>query len=218
VGNIWSEVNSQTLDKFKPKVGNYIDKSSHSKKDKVVHGVDPVTGRYYSSSKSPTTIGKNLRTSNENPLFLEALPGAITGNATMAETIAKAHAQLSRFSITADAASQGDPRIAPYKTVEINGTGASTDGNWIVQKARHQCYWDGRYEVEFTCMTDGTGKNKASAFRPETASVVPVRNIAEELSTGNTSKPTVTTLYAPEILVNSSNTGFKMTQSRWVGK
>ena len=217
-GNIWSEVDSQTLDKFKPKVGDYIDKASHSKKDKVVHGVDPITGKYYSYSDSPTTVGKNLRTSNAKPLFLEALPGTITGSAKMAETIAKAHAQLSRFSITADAASQGDPRIAPYRTVEINGTGASTDGNWIVKKAYHQCYWDGRYEVEFTCMTDGTGKNKASAFRPETASVIPTRNIAEEVSTGNTSKPTITTLHAPEIVVNQSSTGFKMTQSRWVGK
>jgi phage protein D len=218
VKNIWSEVNSQTLDMFKPKVGDYIDKSSYSKKEKIVHGVDPVTGKYYSSSNSPTTVGKNLRTSNASPLFRETLPGAITGSVKMTETIAAAHAQLSRFSITADAASQGDPRIAPYRTVEINGTGTSTDGNWIVKKARHQCHWDGRYEVEFTCMTDGTGKNKSSAFRPETASVVPIRNIKEELSTGVRSKPTVTTLHAPKIAVNKSNTGFKFTQSRWVGK
>jgi len=218
VGNIWNELNSQTLDMFKPKVGDYIDKSSNSKKEKVVHGVDPVTGKFYLSKKSPTTVGKNLRTSNLNPLFLENLPGAITGNAKMADTLAQAHAQLSRFSIVADAASQGDPRIAPYRTVEINGTGSTTDGNWIVKKARHQCYYDGRYEVEFTCMTDGTGRNKSSAFRPESASVIPVRNIQQELSTGTSSKPTVTKLRSPQMLVNKSNVGFKATPSRWVGK
>lgn len=217
-GSILSEVDSHTLDMFKPKVGDYIDKTSYSKKNKVVNGVDPFTGKYYSYSDSPTTSGKNLRTSNANPLFSETLSGSITGSAKMAETIAKAHAQLSRFSITADAASQGDPRIAPYRTVEINGTGSTTDGNWIVKKARHQCYFDGRYEVEFTCMTDGTGKNKSSVFRPETASVIPIRNIAEELSTGSTSKPTVTTLRSPQLLVNKSNMGFKVTPSRWVGK
>lgn len=217
-GSVLSEVDSHTLDMFKPKVGDYIDKTSYSKKTKVVNGVDPFTGKYYSYSDSPTTSGKNLRTSNANPLFSEALSGAITGSAKMAETIAKAHAQLSRFSITADAASQGDPRIAPYRTVEINGTGSTTDGNWIVKKARHQCYFDGRYEVEFTCMTDGTGKNKSSVFRPETASVIPIRNIAEELSTGSTSKPTVTTLRSSQLLVNKSNMGFKVTPSRWVGK
>jgi len=218
VGNIWSEFNSQTLDRFKPSVGDYIDKSSYSKKDKVVHGVDPVTGKFYSSSKSPTTVGKNLRTSNLDPLFSETLPGAMTGNAHMAELIANAHAQLSRFSISAETASQGDARIAPYRTVEINGTGSTTDGNWIVKKATHQCYFDGRYEVEFTCITDGTGRNKSSAFRPSTASVIPVRNIQQELSTGVSSKPTVTKLRAPQMLVNKSNVGFNVTPSRWVGK
>jgi phage protein D len=218
VGNIWSEFNSQTLDMFKPHVGDYIDKSSYSKKDKVVHGVDPVTGKFYSSSKSPTTVGKNLRTSNLDPLFSETLPGAMTGNAHMAELIANAHAQLSRFSISAETASQGDARIAPYRTVEINGTGSTTDGNWIVKKATHQCYFDGRYEVEFTCITDGTGRNKSSAFRPSTASVIPVRNIQQELSTGVSSKPTVTRLRTPEMLVSKSNVGFKVTASRWVGK
>ena len=218
LGNIWSEFNSQTLDMFKPKVGDFIDKSSNSKKNKLVSGVDPVTGKFYSSSKSPTNVGKNLKTSNLNPLFSEALSTTITGNARMADTFSKAHAQLSRFSITADAASQGDPRIAPYRTVEINGTGSLTDGNWIVQKTRHQCYYDGRYEVEFTCVTDGTGKNKSSAFRPEKASVIPVRNIQQELSTGAVSKPTVTKLRSPQMLVNKSNTGFKVTPSRWVGK
>jgi phage protein D len=216
--NIWSELNSQTLDMFKPKVGDYIDKASYSKKDKVVNGVDPVTGKFYSSSKSPTTVGKNLRTSNLDPLFLETLPGAMTGNSQMANTIAQAHAQLSRFSITADAASQGDPRIVPYRTVEINGTGVTTDGNWVVKKTRHQCYYDGRYEVEFTCMTDGTGRNKSSAFRPETASVIPVRNINQDMSTGQSSTPTRTKLSTPQLLVNKSNVGFKVTPSRWVGK
>jgi hypothetical protein len=67
-------------------------------------------------------------------------------------------------------------------------------------------------------MTDGTGKNKSSAFRPGTASVIPVRNIKQELSTGGTSKPTVTKLRAPQLLVNKSNVGFKVTPSRWVGK
>jgi hypothetical protein len=142
----------------------------------------------------------------------------MTGNSQMANTIAQAHAQLSRFSITADAASQGDPRIAPYRTVEINGTGVTTDGNWVVKKTRHQCYYDGRYEVEFTCMTDGTGRNKSSAFRPETASVIPVRNINQDMSTGQSSTPTRTKLSTPQLLVNKSNVGFKVTPSRWVGK
>jgi phage protein D len=217
-GSILSEVDSQTLDMFKPTVGDYIDKDSYSKKGKVVNGVDPVTGKYYSFSESPTTSGKNLRTSNAEALFSETISGAITGSAKMGETLAQAHAQLSRFSITAPAASQGDSRIAPYRTVEINGTGSTTDGNWIVKKATHQCYYDGRYEVTFTCMTDGTGRNKSSAFRPETASVIPVRNIAEELSTGNTSRPTITTLHAPQMRVSESNVGFKVTPSRWVGK
>jgi hypothetical protein len=155
VSNMGFYVESNNINNAKKKARR------NTPKNKVVSGVDPVTGKFYSSSKSPTTVGKNLRTSNADPLFVEALPGAMTGNAHMAELIANAHAQLSRFSITSETASQGDPRIAPYRTVEINGTGATTDGNWIVKKAVHQCYYDGRYEVEFHCMTDGTGRNKS---------------------------------------------------------
>lgn len=215
--NIWAQTDSPTLDMFKPKIGDFIDMSSNSKKQKVVYGIDPITGKQYSSSQSPSKVGKDLRTSNRDPLFKEPIPGAITGNAHMAELIANAHAQLSRFSIHADSAAQGDPRIAPYKTVEINGTGSTTDGNWIVKKAKHECYYDGRYEVEFSCMTDGTGKNKASAFRPETASAIPVRNIQQEIIAGGSSRPSKTKLVAPQMLVNKTNVGFKTTPSRWVG-
>ena len=151
-------------------------------------------------------------------LVSEVSTTVVAESRALAKELSEGMAHLGRFSMGAHGEGQGDPRIAPYRTVEINGTGSTTDGNWIVQKARHQCYYDGRYEVEFTCMTDGTGRNKSSAFRPSTASVIPVRNIKQELSAGPTSKPTVTKLRAPQMLVNKSNVGFKVTPSRWVGK
>jgi hypothetical protein len=143
-------------------------------KEKVVSGVDPVTGQFYSVSSSPDSTGKNLRKTVKGPLFKQTLPTVISGSKEIAHTFAKGHAELSRFSIKAEGAGQGDPRIAPYKTIEVNGTGDTTDGFWVVQKAMHFLTWDGRYMIDFTCMSDGTGANKPSAFRPSGSEVFPV--------------------------------------------
>ena len=216
--NPWESDVSQTLDMFKPQVSDYSDSSSHSKKEKTVSGIDPITGKSYSSTSSPSKVGKNLRTQVKAPLFKEQLPTHITGSKAMAKTVADGQARLSRFSVKATGAGQGDPRISPYRTVEINGTGDTTDGYWIITKCMHFLSVDGRYQVEFECMTDGTGKSKASPTRPAVASVVPIRNVMNELKSGVNIKPTKSSLSRPTIMSNETNTGFTITKTRWVGQ
>ena len=217
-GNPYSEVLSQTLDTFKPRVGDYSDSRANKRSIKVVSGIDPVTGKMYTVMSSPNGVGNDLRMDTRDPLFKEILPGSITASPAMAQLIADAHAQLARFSIYAEGSGQGDPRITPFRTIEISGTGDSTDGFWVVRRAMHFLTFDGRYQVDFTCMADGTGKNKSSATRPSQAGLVPVRNVQQELITGGPSTPTSSRLNTPAPMITASSGGFKVTPSRWVGK
>lgn len=217
-GSPYSETLSQTLDVFKPRVGDFSDSRSFSRKEKILSGVDPVTGKSYTVTSSPNKVGKSLRNDTRDPLFKETLPGAITASPAMAQVIVDAHAQLARFSIHSEGSGQGDPRIAPYRTVEITGTGESTDGFWVIKRVMHFLSFDGRYQVDFTCMTDGIGSNKASAVRPSQAGLVPTRNVQEELLTGAPSSPTSSKLSATAPLIKANAGGFKVTPTRWVGR
>jgi phage protein D len=209
---------SHTLDTFEPHVGDLSSGEMYSRKDKVIHGIDPLTAKPYTTTSSPNEVGKNLRSSTKESLFQEVLSSSVSASPAVAEMIAEAHANLSGFSILAEGTGQGNPNIAPYRTIEINGTGNTTDGYWVIKKVEHFITWDGRYSVDFTCMTDGTGPNKASAFRPLTASTVPVRNIAHELTTGISSKPTSTRISGPSTMINETQSGYKITPRRWEGR
>jgi hypothetical protein len=209
---------SHTLDTFLPKVGDLSSGGTYSRKDKVIHGIDPLTAKSYTTTSSPNQVGKKLRSSTKDSLFKEVLSSSVSASPAVAKMIAEANANLSGFSILAEGTGQGNPNIAPYRTIEVNGTGSITDGYWVIKKVDHFVTWDGRYSVEFTCMTDGTGRNKASAFRPLTASTIPVRNIAHELTTGVSSKPTSTRISAPATMVKETQSGYKITPRRWVGR
>jgi hypothetical protein len=217
-GNPYSEILSQTLDVFKPRIGDLSDSRAFARKEKTLSGVNPVTGKSYTVTSSPNSVGKGLRKDTRDPLFKETLPGAITASPAMAQIIVDAHAQLSRFSIYAEGSGQGDPRIAPYRTIEVAGTGDSTDGFWVIKRAMHFLAFDGRYQVDFTCMTDGIGENKPSATRPAQAGLVPTRNIQQELATGAPSSPTYSKLNAPTPMITADGGGFKVSPNRWVGK
>jgi phage protein D len=210
---------AQTLDKFKPTIGDHLETAAgHTKRDKIVSGIDPVTGKTFSHTASPSKVGKAIRKTGSVPLFKEVIPTRIADSASVAKSMAEGFALLSRFNIGAEAAGQGDPRIAPYRTVEINGTGETSDGFWVVMKATHFITYDGRYTVEFNCVTDGTGDNKSGAFRPTKAGVVGTRNISFESTTSTVSKPSSTKLSSKAAMIKQTQTGFKVTPRRWTGK
>ena len=171
---------SQTLDLFVPTIGDHFDTHLNSRNIKTITGIDPVTGKQYSSTSSATKTGKQLRKKTKDPLFSETLPTTNSGNKNASELIAKAKAELSRFSIEAKGNGQGDPRMAPYRTVHVSGTGQNSDGFWVIKKITHFVTFDGRYSVEFTCMTDGTQGNKASSMRPTKAALIPTMDLSDE--------------------------------------
>jgi hypothetical protein len=216
--NPWSSVMSQTLDSFKPKIGDFFSKDSYSRTEKNVMSINPQTAKLTTSVVKPNAVGHNLRSSTKNPLFKQALPGVISGSAAMAEAVTKAQAQLSRFSLTAVGSGQGDPRVAPYRTIEISGTGSTTDGFWVINTATHFLAVDGRYSVDFTCMSDGTGVNKASNTRPQHTGPVGVRDLNSEVATGLLNKRTYTKLNATTTLVKATEAGFTTAPRTWVGR
>ena len=216
-GTTWSSVMSQTLDHFKPTSGDFFSHAENKRTTKTVSVVDPITAKLTTYSNKANTVGKNLRETTKDPLFKEVLPGVITGTAKMAESLAAAHAQLSRFSIHAEGRGQGDPRVAPHRTIEINGTGSTTDGFWVIKKVTHKLFIDGRYIIDFTCMADGLDKNITSGTRPAVASKIPIRNLNYETTTGTIVRPTSVKLNAVTPLIAQTNAGWKVTPRRWVG-
>lgn len=216
--NTYSSVLSQTLDSFKPRIGDFFNKDSYNRTEKNVVGIDPQTAKITSSIIKPNGVGKNLRLTTKDPLFSQSLPGVMSGSAAMTEAVTKAQAQLSRFSLTASGTGQGDPRVAPYRTIEINGTGPATDGYWIINTVTHFLVSDGRYSIDFTCMSDGTGFNKTSSTRRSEAGPAGLRNVAAEMATGTLNKKTYTKLSAQVGMIKATDSGFKITPRTWVGR
>lgn len=215
--NPTTNYNAQTLDYFQPRLGDYVENATNNRTLKTLGGVDPITGKTYKATSSPHTVGKNIRTKTIAPLFTSNETSITTGSQKMANDLANAKAQLARLTIPAKGEAQGDPRISPWSTVEVNGTGSTTDGFWVVQEAIHTIHYDGRYKTEFTALIDGVGLNVRSSTRPSTAGKIPTRNLNLNVTVPNTSTPKSPKLSAKEAMVNQTGSGFKTLPRRWVG-
>jgi phage protein D len=212
-----SEFSAQTLDSFTPVIGDYVQGEGHNRTTKSVSGVDPLTAKPISHKSSPNKLGKKLRNNIKEPLFDSQETKIVIGSKQMAKAMADGKANLSRLSIPASGIGQGDPRIAPWRSIEVRGIDEISNGYWVIDSVMHFIHIDGRYQVEFTCFTDGTGANKPSNTRPSNAGPSPVRNVATDLTTVS-KKPTVTKLMAPSLMVSQSKAGFKVTPRKWVGR
>lgn len=193
-------------------------KMANSNRTKNITGIDAFTGKIFSQNKAPSNTGKQLRKNKSTQYFSEQLFDTTVGSKAIAEARAKAAAELSRFNENATGISLGDPRITPYKTIQVNGTGPNTDGFWVIKTAEHKMSYSGRYVVEFTCMTDGSGSNKDNSFRKTPISSTPTRNIAYEMASGTPTKPSITKLDSRRPLISTSNSGLELKQRRWVGR
>lgn len=209
---------SPTLDYFEPNIGDYNESLDYSRTINTVGGIDPITGKTFTSQSSSNKVGKNLRKNTKDPLFSSIETKVVTGNSAMAKALSDARAQMGRLGIPATGIGQGDPRITPWSTVEVRGTGETSDGFWIVKRVEHFIHVDGRYQVEFTVLSDGIGPNKTSVFRPSNSVGVPVRNIKNELVTANKKKPTSTKLSGATAMITQASGGYKVTPRKWKAK
>lgn len=210
-----SGLEGHTLDSFRPTTTDINLTTGSVKRNKTISGIDSETGKPFSFTASPNEQGKSIRSNVPKEMFEEMIPNRVCESPAEAKAMAEAEALLSAYSMHAKGQAQGDPRISPYRTIEINGTGAQTDGSWVVTEAVHFASKDGRYITTFECMSDGTGLNKPSATRPQYASMVGARNVAAENYTGIKITQTPAKISAPTPLVNQTQAGYKTYARKW---
>lgn len=213
--NPMNQFASQTLDGFETVQTDAGSFNGNDRATKVVGGVDPITGKMYKTTSSPKTVGKNLRQKTKDPLFFDIDTSVVVTDGLTAQSLSNAKANLSRLSVPGYGFGQGDPRIAPWRTVEVRGTGESSDGYWIVTKAVHTMNADGKYTVEFNCATDGSGANLTSAVRPSNAGSVPTVDLNDAITTG-ANLVTRYKLSDTQPMISQSSTGYKILPRRWV--
>lgn len=230
----------RTLDHFKVHRGEYDESGDTLRTEKSVGGVNPVTGKHFVKKANPKTLGKKVRKEVSDVLFSEHQVGVVASNQIAAGLAAAGAAQLARFNIPADFAGQGDPRIQPFGLVNLDGTGASTDGFWLVKECRHFFTITGEYTVTGILLADGIGQNKASGVRKDSDGVVGKINLEDvianavdgrngtsiaKLSLSKTSSRSDERLFVPgQVVIQqskatlSSRPGFNRTPARWQPK
>jgi phage protein D len=204
-----------TLEFFEPTQGDHIESNQYVRTTKVLGGVDPYSSKVYFSSSSPNAVGKNIRKATKDPLFSTIDTSVVVTDDTTAKNLGDAKAQLSRLSIPARGFGQGDPRIFPWATIEVRGTGENSDGFWVITEATHTVGLDGKYSVEFHCATDGTGVNQPSAVRPSSAGMVPVVDVSQAITSGGRQTYSYK-LTSVSTMLNQTVTGYNVTPRRWV--
>jgi len=213
-----SQYAAPTLDYFEPEISDYNEAIDYARTNNTVGGIDPISGKVYSSKASSNKVGKKIRKVTKDPLFSSIETHTVIASNAMAKSLSDARAQLGRLGISANGIGQGDPRIAPWATIEVRGTGSVSDGFWVVKKVEHFIHVDGRYQAEFTVLSDGVGQNKTSVFRPSTSGGVPVRNVKIELTTANKKKPNSTKLSGATAMITQASGGYKVTPRQWKAK
>lgn len=206
-----------TLDQFEARIGDFVEKSENNRSEKVVSGVDPITGQIYTHTQSPSNSKKSLRVNSAQELFKEVSTDNVVNSKALAISLANAKASMSRLAIPAVGSGIGDPRISPYRTIEVRNTAPTTDGFWVIEAATHTVTWDGKYQVEFNCLSDSTGRNNTSATRPLAAVAIGVRDVMQELN-GRIEKMSTPLLQSKLAMIRPVDSGYKVTPRRWVGK
>jgi phage protein D len=207
----------RTLDSIKVLSGEHIEGGEFSRTVKHVSGVDPISGKVYSSSQSPDSVGTNLRETASDVLFNEFISNEVAHSPVEVGAVTDGHANMSRFNTPAKIMCQGDPRMRPYSAVYVSGTGDSTDGHWIIQEVTHTFHIIGDYEAEVLAVTDGTGNNKITPARRDGINYI--GKINPQGFTNNTvktvHKPSIPKLTVKSPMLNQSTQGFKRTPAKW---
>lgn len=176
----------RTLDYFKVVTGDNVQDTENVRAVKNVGGVDPITGVPFMASKSPDEIGTKLRSEVSDVLFNEYRTERVVNAQIDAATAATDTAQLARFNIPARVKCQGDPRISPFGSVYINGTGSLTDGFWVVREAHHMFHKVGDYIMELSVATDGLGETAQSLFRTRGTNLSGTVNLVDAVASNAT--------------------------------
>lgn len=213
----------RTLDFFEVLNGENIEMGAELRTVKSVGGVNPVTGRSFSSKKDPKTSGKGIRKNVSDTLFEETVHSQVANDSVSAGQAAEGKAQLARLNLPASVRGQGDPRLKPWSPVKITGTGEETDGIWVVNSVTHFLGSVGTYFVEMTVSTDGLGRSQVTSFGGTGSVGRPIANGTIDVSLAlnnqdvNTSPSSVrlSTKSGKNGVAIESKQGFKRTPTVW---
>ena len=208
----------RTLDYFKVLNGEYIE-GGELRNTKTVSGVDPVTGKVLSSSRSPKNVGQNLRTVANDVFFQEHKTGQVVHDSTSAAVAAEGAAHMARFSTPATVKCQGDPRVKPYAPVYVNGISESLDGYWITTSVKHFMTISGEYQLEMTVASDGLGNNQATYSRAADMNHVGLVDLDAAIANGgvspSVSNQTHVALHLKAPVHKETNQGYNRTPTVW---
>lgn len=154
----------RTLDFFEVLNGENIEQGNELRTVKSVGGVNPMTGRSFSSKKDPKGAGKNIRKNVSDSLFEETVQSQVVNDSVSALQAAEGRAQMARLNLPANVRGQGDTRLKPWAPVRISGTGEETDGVWVINTVTHFLGSLGTYFVEMTVSTDGLGRSSVKSY------------------------------------------------------
>jgi hypothetical protein len=211
----------RTLDSFTVLNSDYLDHDVLPQRTtRVTSGVNPVTGQVFGANSSPNRHGTALR-QKETPTLFSAYSDEVVHSATSARNAAYEEARALQFSTVAHVIGQGDPRVHPYSTVLIQGTGPETDGYWVTASVTHSFWFTGQYTVEGRVMSDGLGKTVATSTRkPDGKAHGTVNLTAAALSSlraSATNTSSVRLLSKRPIYVESQQ-GFSQLGTVWSGR
>ena len=209
----------RTLDMFSVISGDNIEDSVNYRTIKNVGGVNPVSNEEYITEASPLNTGNQLRSNASDVLFSEYRTDRVVQSAEAAKIEAEGAAELARFNLPATVRGQGDPRIRPFSTVFISGTGNLTDGFWVVKEAKHMFHKIGDYMIDLKIATDGLGDSLETSFRTRDASEVGLVNV-EEAVKNNGISPLYFDMASVELnstgmIVKEANQGYKKVIQKW---
>lgn len=218
----YSQLISPTLDTFNVVRGDYVEGTGVNRAEKNVGGIDPITMQPHFGSASPSDAFGSLRQTTADTLFRE-FSDQVSDSAMDATSAARSAASAARFAIPAKATALGNPKVHPFSTVLIKGTGSDTDGYWVVQNTEHVLRRQGgEYSMSLSLATDGVGTAAASAFRSVNKDHRAAVNVAEALSRTSSrtnaygSSQPVLVSYNPTI--GASNQGYSRTPVRWTAQ
>lgn len=211
----------RTLDYFKVISGENVENGREGRYLKVVGGVGRTNGKAFTAIASPAEVGINLRSDVSDVLFKEYRTERVVDSETIVQQAAQDAAQLGRFNIPATAQCQGDPRIRPYGTVYIDGTGDLSDGFWVVKEAQHMFHKVGDYQMNLVVATDGMGESAQSQFRSRSKNLSGTVNLVEadyrtlQIFIGGDAN---VRLITNRLQNNEANQGFRRSPTMWAAR
>ena len=214
-----ASVLDRTLLQFKAEKGEFWEGSEARRSQKVIQGVNPLTGKAFKKSVDPKRNKGALRKATNDTLFSENLVSTVTTNPKLAAARAEGAALMAQFSSPATARAQGDPRFRPFSPVYVEGTGLETDGYWMIADVTHEMYIQGEYNAMLHLLTDGSGRSAKTSVRQTTAAVSGQVNLQEAAKykknrlTTSPRKASVLKVNSP--IIKQGNQGGNRTDSKW---